>query len=111
MFKGVQKTQFDSSVNQLSPVVFELGFKTDYDEDGNEVITYPKRNLFEEVTSKLGSVDDWSLKNLLAAGISPDIKINTSSPTRLDCQDGISAFLDSFAVLEAKSSVESNKDE
>ncbi|QCS36054.1 hypothetical protein [Capybara microvirus Cap1_SP_107] len=53
-----------------------------YDEDGNQYTTFQP---YEGDPDKFGTADDWSLSNLMAAGIDPASFNTTYSPlTRLD---------------------------
>ena len=109
--KGVLKTQFNYSINQFSPVVKELGFKIEYDEDGRELVTFPEIDL-REVTKSLGTVEDWNLKNLLAAGVNPEnIRVSTSFPTRIECFDGVAEFIGALDSVNSDSNIDNSKTE
>lgn len=103
MFKGVLKSQFDPSCSHFSPVQVEHGFKKDIDEDGREIITFPVVDN-RKITESLGTVDDWSLRSLAAAGIDPNFKISTSSNVRLDAQNGVNEFINEIDKIESEKS-------
>lgn len=67
----------------VSPVQVDYWRKVDYDEEGNEIITWPEVD-YSQLQQSLGIVGDWSLTNLLKAGINPDFPIHTGLPTRLE---------------------------
>ena len=105
MIENVLSRHFDMSVNQASPVQPDYDRTVKYDEDGNEIIVY---NLvdYPALVKSHGSVIDWSLENLLKAGIDPKFNISTGNPTRLE---GLSA-LGSFESV-AESILNENKSE
>lgn len=74
---------FNYDVNQFSPVMDDYVRKVNYDEDGNEIITYEKFD-YAKYQSSLGSVSLWSLDALLKAGIDPAFPIHTGSNTLLE---------------------------
>ena len=80
---------FNKKVNQCSPVQKDVKRVVNYDELGNEFITYPEVD-YAAFTASLGTVQDWSLDALLKAGISPDFPIHTGLNTRLEGIDVIS---------------------
>lgn len=75
----------------VSPVIDEYEQKISYDEDGREVITYSKVD-FHKILVSNGYVRDWSLQNLLTAGIDPKFGIHTGKPTRLDGVDDLDEY-------------------
>ena len=91
---SVLKAYFDEKVNQCSPVQDDFVRKVDYDEDGNEFISYEKVD-YPTLQKSLGTVNDWSISALLKAGVNPDFPIHTGAPTRIE---GIST-LEKFSTL------------
>lgn len=79
---------FNYQLNQCSPVKDDEVRKVNYDEDGNELITYVKFD-YAKYQASLGHVNDWSLDALLKAGINPDFPIHTGNNTRLEGLDTI----------------------
>lgn len=82
---------FNSEVKQQSPVQEDVARKAQYDEDGNEFVVYEKVD-YPKFQQSLGSVDNWSLNALLAAGINPDFPIHTGNGTRLEGLNSIAEF-------------------
>lgn len=82
---------FNYDVNQYSPVMDDYVRKVNYDEDGNEIITYEKFDS-EKYQRSLGFVTDWSLDSLLKAGIDPAFPIHTGNNTLLDGINTISEW-------------------
>lgn len=93
---SVLSAYFDKNVNQSSPVQKDYERVVNYDEDGNEFITYVEVD-YPTLQASNGVVEDWSLKALLAAGINPNFGIHTGNPTRIE---GINALNDAAAVAE-----------
>lgn len=88
---SVLKALFNPKVNQQSPVQEDYSRKVDYDEEGNEYITYVKVD-YPKIQQSLGSVKDWSLDALLKAGIDPAFPIHTGNPTRLEGLNELDRF-------------------
>lgn len=80
---SVLKCYFDKSVVQASRVCDDLVRIVNYDEKGNEFITWEKFD-YSTFQKSNGVVEDWSLDSLLKAGINPDFGIRTGFNTRLD---------------------------
>lgn len=89
---SVLSKYFNKSINQCSPVQVDVERKVSYDEDGNEFISYVPVD-YKKIQASHGKVSDWSLNNLLAAGINPDFPIHTSIATRLDAVNDINAVV------------------
>ena len=70
-------------INQESPVQKDYDRKVNYDEDGNEIITYEEVD-YPTLQQSLGTWDMWSLNSLMKAGIDPAFPIHTGYNTRLD---------------------------
>lgn len=87
---------FDKTVDQRSPVQPDFARVVNYDEDGNEKITYRKVD-YESLVESHGTVDAWSLDALLKAGVNPDFPIHTGNPTRIE---GAAAVADLTAQAE-----------
>lgn len=90
---SVLKAYFNDTVNQCSPSRGDVQRVVNYDEDGNEYITYEPID-YPALLASRGSVSDWSLDSLLKAGIDPKFGVHTGLNTRLE---GVS-IVDSFAA-------------
>lgn len=88
---------FSAGIDQSSPVQDDYNRIVNYDEDGNEFITYEKVDYAKLIASN-GSVLDWSLDALLKAGINPNFSIHTGNCTRLE---GIGVIDDAQAYVDA----------
>lgn len=86
---------FDSSRSYASPVVDDFDRCVEYDENGNELISYKKVD-YPSIVRSHGVVDDWSLNNLLKAGVDPNFNIHTSYPTRAEGLDMMNSAIDSI---------------
>lgn len=82
---------FNYDLDQSSPVVDDYMRKVNYDEDGNEFITFEKVD-YPKLQKSLGSAKDWSLEALLKAGIDPKFGIHTGNPTRIEGLGELDAF-------------------
>lgn len=80
---------FDKSVNQASPVQKDVVRTVKRDVDGSEIILYPEVD-YPKLQESNGYVGDWSLTNLLKAGINPDFGIRTAVVDRLSLE-GVAA--------------------
>ncbi len=80
---SVFSSQFDSSLSQCSPVQKDFERVVNYDENGNEFITWKEVD-YPSFQASNGLVSDWSLDSLIKAGIDPGFPIHTGNPTRLD---------------------------
>lgn len=99
---------FSYDVDQCSPVQEDFSRKVCYDEEGKELVIYVPVD-YPAIQASLGSVTDWSLNALLAAGIDPNFPISTGLNTRLE---GVGVVEDFKALAESllnESNVESNK--
>ena len=74
---------FNKSVPVSSPVQKDYNRVVNYDEDGNEFITYEEFD-YPSFQQSNGTVDLWELNTLLAAGVSPNFPIRTGNNTRLE---------------------------
>ena len=88
---------FDKNVNQASPVQVDLQRIVNYDEDGNEFVTYVPVD-YPAIIERNGEVQDWSLASLLKAGINPNFPIRTGLNTRLE---GIEVINDAAAYADS----------
>lgn len=77
-----------------------------YDENGNEFITFEKEDLLTYQKS-LGLVTDWSLDALLKAGVNPNFSIQTGYATRLDGLDALNSSVD--AINSVLDEIENNE--
>ena len=91
------KLFFDPKKSQQSPVIPEISRKIDYDEKGNEYVSFVPVDT-KEIQKSLGSVDNWSIEALTKAGIDPKFGIHTANPTRAE---GLGALNDAVATLDA----------
>lgn len=94
---SVLSKYFSKSVNQASPVQKDYNRVVNYDEDGNEYITFVEVD-YEKFQKSLGTVDMWSLDSLLKAGVNPNFPIHTGNTTRLE---GLSSLSEYEAVADA----------
>lgn len=92
---SVLKKYFNSSLDQSSPIVDDFERVVNYDEDGNEYITYVKFD-YKQYQISLGTVDMWSLDSLVKAGIDPSFSIHTGLSTRLEGIDTVNAAVAAF---------------
>lgn len=104
---SVLKAYFDSSINQCSPVSKDFVRVQNFDENGNEYITYEEFD-YPTYQKSLGSVQDWSLDSLMKAGINPAFPIHTGLNTRLE---GVDVINDIASIADAILSDDSNKSE
>ena len=104
LISNVLTNQFNYDLNQCSPVREDLVRVVKKDEKGEEHIVYEPFD-YPSYQKSLGLVDNWSLDNLLKAGINPDFGINTGFNTRLE---GI-GFVDSASAFVEKLVNESNE--
>lgn len=88
------------NVNQFSPVCEEFERVVKFGENGEELVTYEPFDL-SKVRLSLGSVDQWSLKSLMKAGINPDMSIRTGFNSRLEGVDTVNAFADGVDAIVA----------
>lgn len=95
---SVLKKYFNHRVKLSSPVQKDYNRVVNYDENGNEFVSYEEVDYSTLVHSQ-GKVTDWSLNALLSAGINPNFPIHTGLNTRLEGLDVVnqaSAFVDSL---------------
>lgn len=74
-------SHFDSSLNQFSPVLPENAMKKVVDSDGVERVEFLPVDT-KEIIASFGTVDNWSLKSLMAAGVDLSTGIRTGSVSR-----------------------------
>lgn len=84
---------FNREAAHSSPVVPDFNRVVKYDDSGAEVVLYEKVDN-SKIQMSNGISDDWSLSNLLKAGIDPVFNIHTGNNTRLD---GLSQLNDAIA--------------
>lgn len=94
---SVLEKLFDKNVNQCSPVQPDYERLVNYDEEGNEFVSYVEVD-YPTLQASHGVVADWSLNALLKAGINPNFPIHTGNPTRLE---GVGVVNDAAAMAEA----------
>ena len=92
-----RKEMKGSEFSCQSPVQPDYNRVVQYDEEGNEIVTYEEVD-YPKVQASLGSWTDWSLNTLLKAGINPDFGIHTGNPTRLE---GVDMIADLSAQADA----------
>lgn len=80
---SVLESHFDKSINQNSPCHDDYLRVSKFDEDGREIVSYQKAD-YSDLISSHGSVSDWSLDNLLKAGINPNFSIHTTANSRIE---------------------------
>lgn len=89
--KSALKHLFNADCEQRSPVKDDFNRKVKFDEDGNEFIVFEKVD-YPTFQKSLGSVRDWQLDALLAAGINPNFPVHTGNNTRLEGLNSIEQF-------------------
>lgn len=104
---SILKKYFDKSVNLSSPVQKDYNRVVNYDENGNEFITYEEVD-YPAIQKSNGTVDMWELNSLLSAGINPNFPIHTGSNTRLE---GVGVVKQAEAIADSilAESVENNE--
>ena len=101
------KKYFDKSVNQSSPIQKDLARKVNYDEKGEEYITWEEVD-YPSIIKEHGDVSFWSLDALLKAGINPNFPIRTGLNTRLE---GVDVVNNAVAELDAILAEDNNNKE
>lgn len=91
---SVLKTHFNPAINQSSPIQDDYNRVVNYDDEGNEYITYEKVD-YSTLQAELGTAAMWSLKSLLAAGVDPAFPIHTGNQTRLESFDDLQSIINS----------------
>lgn len=102
---SVLKKLFCPEVDQRSPIQVDLQRKSVVDKEGNELITFEPIDYSKLIKSN-GSVSDWSLNALLAAGIDPNFPIHTGLNTRIE---GVSVIKDASDMLDVILASEKDK--
>lgn len=95
-------------LNQSSPVQKDYRRVTKLDENGCEHVSFVEVD-YPALQKSLGFADDWSLQNLVKAGINPDFQIATTFSTRLEAQNylnGLSEAIDTLFPVEPPEPVE-----
>lgn len=87
---------FDSSINQESPLQTDYSRVVNYDENGNEFISWEPVD-YPSIQASNGLVSDWSLNSLMSAGINPNFSIHTGNPTRIE---GIDTINDAIRIAD-----------
>lgn len=97
--------QYDKNCDVKSPVQDDYVRVVEHDEKGNEYITW---KLFDSAAyqKSLGTVDNWSLTELLKAGIDPSFSIHTGYNTRLEGLSDIDAMAAVADSILAENNVE-----
>lgn len=96
----------DKKAKISSPYCETMKRVVNYDENGNEFVTFEKEDTLAYQQS-LGLVTDWSLDALLRAGVNPNFPIHTGYATRLDGLDALNGAVD--AVNSALDEIENNE--
>lgn len=103
---SVLKKLFNDKIDQRSPVIGDLQRVVSVDEEGIEHISWKEVD-YPKFQESLGTIDDWSLTNLLKAGIDPAFPIHTGTSTRLDGLNSLSDFeAEAAKIFEEMSKVE-----
>ena len=90
MLKNALTRLFNYELNQASPVRDDSVRVEKVDSDGLRYVVYEKFD-YPKYQASLGSIIDWSLNNLLKAGISPDFPIHTGFNTRMEGIDTVAS--------------------
>lgn len=98
---SVLKKYFNDKLNQSSPVQVDYDRVVNHDEEGCEYITYVPVD-YKKIVASHGKVSDWSLENLLKAGINPDFPIHTGVGTHLEVASAIDEVMAAIDALETK---------
>lgn len=98
MLKNALTRLFNYELNQASPVRQDYIRTEKIDEDGNIFTVYEKFDNAKHQAS-LGTVSDWSLSNLLKAGINPNFPIRTGLNTRIEGASVVASAAASAEVL------------
>ena len=88
---------FNYELNQESRSCDDFYQVEKRDEDGDIFTVYEKFD-YPKHQASLGSVSDWSLSNLLKAGVNPNFSIRTGLNTRLE---GASVVASAVASVDA----------
>lgn len=106
---SVLKSYFNASLNQNSPVFDDFLLVEKVDKDG-AVVMVPEKVDYPEIQKSHGSVEDWSLTNLMKAGINPgSLSIHTGFATKLD---GVNAINDVASEIDATlNTINTNKND
>lgn len=100
---------FNKDLDQRSPVIGDVQRVVSVDENGEEHISWKEVD-YPKLQESLGTIEDWSLTNLLKAGIDPAFPIHTGSSTRLDGLTNLSDFeAEAEKIFEEMSKVEEDK--
>ena len=89
---SVLESHFDKSINQNSPCHDDFVRVSKFDEGGHEVVTYQKADYSTSIASH-GVASDWSLDNLLKAGINPNFSIHTTANSRIESYSDVKAVV------------------
>ena len=106
---GALKKYFDPKVNQLSPICDDYVRVVKHDEKEAEHVTYEK---FDSASyqQSLGPVDNWSMTNLMKAGINPDFPVKTGYVSRIEGTDTLLKAND-YVETMMKENEETTKEE
>jgi len=93
----VKKTEISNFIekacSQYSPLVDDFERIVKYGKDGSEIIEWKKVD-YSKIIKENGTVEQWSLNNLLAAGISPNsMTVHTGYNSRLSGSDDLQSAL------------------
>lgn len=103
---SVLDSYFNMSLDQCSPVFPDVIRVVRRDEDGREFNVYEPID-YPSIQKKNGSSSDWSLSNLLKAGINPDFPIHTSNAVRLE---GLNTVRQAESIADSLLNEDSNED-
>lgn len=98
---------FDKSVPVSSPIQKDYNRVVNYDENGNEYITYEEVD-YPSIQEANGEAANWQLNALLKAGINPNFSIHTGNNTRLE---GIGTVKQAEAIADAILALQEEKEE
>lgn len=90
---NAQSMYYDYFLDTRSPLCDDYVRVVNRDEDMNEYISYEKFDS-KKYQDSLGVSEDWSLKNLLKAGIDPDFPIHTTFNTRIEGIGTVDSFVE-----------------
>lgn len=88
---NVLSRHFNYALEQRSPDCEDLVRKKRVDESGNDLFVYVPVD-YKAIQKANGDSENWSLRNLLQAGINPQFSIHTGFGTRLEAASQLQEF-------------------
>ena len=108
--KSVLCKYFNEGYNQNSPIIPEYQRVINVDENGNEYCSYVPLDL-TAITRANGSASDWSLNNMIKAGVNPaDFNIHTGNVNRMEGLGDLSTIMGDLDVFLNEENKNNNKE-